>query len=261
MATRRTFGSYIARDTPVHQLDARVKLALLLAATVALFVTRSPLALGAMGACALAVAAVAGLGPHDLLAALRPTAVILVFSLLANALSVDGGGDVALWGPVGVSAAGAARGVTAVGRIVVLVAFSVVLCATTSSTAVADALSGALAPLARIGFPAGDVAMTMSVALRFIPLAAEEFTRVHDAQRSRGANFSSGSVVARLRRWLAVLTPLVVALFRRADDLADAMRERCYRGEGRTRLARRLRPVDGAVLALGIAACVAACLA
>jgi len=86
MATRRTFGSYIARDTPVHQLDARVKLALLLAATVALFVTRSPLALGAMGACALAVAAVAGLGPHDLLAALRPTAVILVFSLLANAL-------------------------------------------------------------------------------------------------------------------------------------------------------------------------------
>ena len=261
MASRRTFGSYVARDTPVHRLDARVKLALLLAATVALFVTPRPLALAGIGAAAVAAGGIAGLGARDLVSALRPTVVILAFSLLANAVSVDGAGDVTLWGPVGVSGAGAVRGAMAVGRIVVLVALSVVLCATTSSTAVADALAALLAPLGRLGLPAGDVAMTMSVALRFIPLAMEEFSRIHDAQRARGADFAHGPVVARVRRWLAVLTPLVVALFRRADDLADAMRERCYRGEGRTRLARPLRPADVAVLLAGLAACAAACLA
>lgn len=261
MARMRALGSYVATDTPMHRLDARVKLALLLASTVALFVTRSPWALLAMGLVAVVAGRVAGMGARDLVSALKPTALILVFSLLANAVSVDGAGDLQIWGPVGLRAAGAARGAMAVGRIVVLVALSVVLCATTTSTAIADALAQALSPLARVGFPAGDVAMTMSIALRFIPLATEEFLRIRDAQRARGADFASGTVPARVRRWLSVLAPLVVALFRRADDLAVAMRERCYRGEGRTRLTRPVRRVDVMVLLVGMAACVAACLA
>ena len=254
-------GSYHPADTPLHRLDARVKLACLLAVTVTLFAARGALALAAMAAAVLAAAHLGGLSTRELAQGLRPTAVILAFSLLANAFVADGTASLTLVGPLGISYPGLARGALAVGRIAVLVFAALVLSATTSSTAVADALTSLMAPLGRLGVPVGDIAMTVSIALRFIPLTAEELVRIRDAQRARGVDFAQGSVPARVRRWLSVLAPLVVALFRRADDLADAMRERCYRGEGRTRLARRLRPVDGAVLALGLAACVAACLA
>ena len=254
-------GSYVAADTALHRLDARVKLVCLLAATVALFVTRQPAALALMAVVVVALARVGGVGARALASALKPTLLILAFSLLANALVLDGTADVALVGPVGLSLPGVLRGTVAVGRIVVLVGASLVVCATTSSTAVADALASLLSPLGVVGVPVGDLAMTVSVTLRFIPLTSEELARIRDAQRARGVDFSSGSPVVRVRRWLSVLTPLVVALLCRADDLALAMRERCYRGRGRTRLVRRLRPADVAVLVVWVAACVAACLA
>lgn len=254
-------GAYVDADTPLHRLDARVKLVLLLASTVALFVTRSPWVLGAAVALALGAARVGGIPAKATLGALRPTAVLLAFSLLSNALVVDGAGDVPIAGAVGISTAGVVRGVMVVVRVATLVAMSLVMTSTTPSTAIADALAGLMWPLGLVGVPVGDVAMTISVALRFIPLTAEELLRIRDAQRARGVDFSSGSVPARVRRWLSVLAPLVVALFRRADELAVAMRERCYRGEGRTRLVRPLRPGDVAVLVAGLVACIAACLA
>ena len=152
-------------------------------------------------------------------------------------------------GPLGISYPGLARGALAVGRIAVLMFAALVFSATTSSTAVADALTSLMAPLSRLDVPVGDIAMTVSIALRFIPLTAEELVRIRDAQRARGVDFAQGSVSARVRRWLSVLAPLVVALFRRADDLAQAMAERCYRGRGRTRLTRPMRPSDLLVLA------------
>lgn len=251
-------GSYVAADTPVHRLDARVKLVLLLALTVALFMTGSPAVMAAIAVVVIAAARCGGVGAKALLSAVRPTAVILAFSLLANSFVLDGTGDVALVGTLGVTTAGAARGLFAVGRIVVLVGASFVVTSTTPSTAIADALSSLAAPLGRVGVPTGDIAMIVSVALRFIPLTAEELLRIRDAQRARGVDFSSGSVPVRVRRWMSVLTPLVVALFRRADDLASAMRERCYRGKGRTRLVSPLGRLDVLVLVVGLALCVVA---
>ena len=253
-------GSYVAADTPLHRLDARVKICLLVASTVALFVMRTPVMLVVATVLVVALARLGGVGVPALLKGLKPTTVILAFSLLANAFVVDGSGDLALVGPWGVSVAGLVRGAVAVGRIIVLVAASLVVTSTTSSTAVADALASLMAPLGRLGVPTGDIAMIVSVALRFIPLTAEELARIQDAQRARGVDFASGTVPVRVRRWLSVLTPLVVALFRRADDLACAMRERCYRGEGRTRLGHRLRASDVTALAGGLAACVLMCL-
>ncbi len=242
-------GAYRAAETPLHHLDARVKLACLLAVTVALFAASSPVALAAMAAAVLAAAHLGGLSARELAQGLRPTAVILAFSLLANAFVADGTASLTLVGPLGISYPGLARGALAVGRIAVLVFAALVLSATTSSTAVADALTSLMAPLGRLGVPVGDIAMTVSIALRFIPLTAEELVRIRDAQRARGVDFAQGSVSARVRRWLSVLAPLVVALFRRADDLAQAMAERCYRGRGRTRLTRPMRPSDLLVLA------------
>lgn len=242
-------GAYRAAETPLHHLDARVKLACLLAVTVALFAASSPVALAAMAAAVLAAAHLGGLSARELAQGLRPTAVILAFSLLANAFVADGTASLTLVGPLGISYPGLARGALAVGRIAVLVFAALVLSATTSSTAVADALTSLMAPLGRLGVPVGDIAMTVSIALRFIPLTAEELVRIRDAQRARGVDFAQGSVPARVRRWLSVLAPLVVALFRRADDLAQAMAERCYRGRGRTRLTRPMRPSDLLVLA------------
>ena len=242
-------GSYHPADTPLHRLDARVKLACLLAVTVTLFAARGALALAAMAAAVLAAAHLGGLSARELAQGLRPTAVILAFSLLANAFVADGTASLTLVGPLGISYPGLARGALAVGRIAVLVFAALVLSATTSSTAVADALTSLMAPLGCLGVPVGDIAMTVSIALRFIPLTAEELVRIRDAQRARGVDFAQGSVPARVRRWLSVLAPLVVALFRRADDLAQAMAERCYRGRGRTRLTRPMRPSDLLVLA------------
>lgn len=242
-------GSYHPAGTPLHRLDARVKLACLLAVTVTLFAARGALALAAMAAAVLAAAHLGGLSARELAQGLRPTAVILAFSLLANAFVADGTASLTLVGPLGISYPGLARGALAVGRIAVLVFVALVLSATTSSTAVADALTSLMAPLGRLGVPVGDIAMTVSIALRFIPLTAEELVRIRDAQRARGVDFAQGSVPARVRRWLSVLAPLVVALFRRADDLAQAMAERCYRGRGRTRLTRPMRPSDLLVLA------------
>ena len=242
-------GSYHPADTPLHRLDARVKLACLLAVTVTLFAARGALALAAMAAAVLAAAHLGGLSARELAQGLRPTAVILAFSLLANAFVADGTASLTLVGPLGISYPGLARGALAVGRIAVLVFAALVLSATTSSTAVADALTSLMASLGRLGVPVGDIAMTVSITLRFIPLTAEELVRIRDAQRARGVDFAQGSAPARVRRWLSVLAPLVVALFRRADDLAQAMAERCYRGRGRTRLTRPMRPSDLLVLA------------
>lgn len=256
-ASRRSplLGSYRPADTPPHRLDARVKLACLLAVTVALFAAHDMLALAAMAVAVLAAAHLGGLSARELAQGLRPTAVILAFSLLANAFVADGTASLTLVGPLGISYPGLARGALAVGRIAVLVFAALVLSATTSSTAVADALTSLMAPLGRLGVPVGDIAMTVSIALRFIPLTAEELARIRDAQRARGVDFAQGSVPARVRRWLSVLAPLVVALFRRADDLAQAMAERCYRGRGRTRLTRPMRPSDLLVLAVVAIGC------
>ena len=162
---------------------------------------------------------------------------------------------------IGISCQGAARGLIAAVRIVVLIAGSLVMTTTTTPSEVADALSSLMAPFGILGLPVGDLAMLASVVLRFIPLAAEELVRIRDAQRARAVDFAEGNPVVRVQRWLSVLMPLVVALFRRAEDLADAMRERGYRGRGRTRLTRSLRPTDIVVLVIVLAATLAACIA
>lgn len=238
-----TLGGYVRRSTPLHGMDARVKLVALLLASAAAFAC-SPAGL-AVVAVGLALALLASrTSPYEVLCGLRPALVVLAFSLLANA--------VVLVGQPGLSLAGLARGALAVCRIALVVGFALVFSATTMPPAIADALASLLSPLRRLGLPVGDLAMMLSMALRFIPLTMEEVDRIRCAQRARGARLDEGGPLVRLRGWAQVLVPLIVGLFRRADELASAMADRCYTGE-QTSLMAPPRTRDVVALACGLA--------
>lgn len=250
-------GSFVARDTPVARIDARVKIVLLLALTVAVFATgASPV----FALWAVLLAAAVRLARMDVAAhlrALKPVAFILAFTLLANAVALDGHGDIALWGGFGLDTAGALRGFLAIARIALLLGFSLVVSASSTPPQLADACVSLLAPLGRLGVPVSDVGLMLSLALRFIPIVSEEFFRVQLAQRSRGVDFSGGSILHRIRAWASVLTPLVVSLFRRADRLGESMCARCYAEGGQISV--EMPPVparDRLVLVCGLAVCV-----
>ena len=244
MDRARALGAYVPARTPVHGLDARVKLGLLVMGTLAAFCATSVTGL-AIAAAGLVLALAASRTPLlTVLRGLRPAAFVLGFSLLANA--------VVLVGQPGVSVEGLARGACAVARIVIVVGLALVLSSTTTPPAIAEALAAVIAPLRRVGVPVGDLSMVASVALRFIPLTIEEVDRIRCAQRARGAQLDESSVLARLRSWSQVLVPLLVGLFRRADELASAMEDRCYTGE-QTSMAGPLGTRDLALLAAGVA--------
>lgn len=254
------FGSYVTTQTPVHRIDARAKLVVLLATTIAVFAARSAGALVALTLAIVLMCRLARLSTDDIAKAIQPTAVVLAFSLLANAFVLDGSGDVAIIGPWGVSLAGLSRGFLAVLRIALLVSASLVVSSTTTPPQVSDAAASLLSPLRAFGVPTADIAMILSVAIRFIPICAEEFERIAMAQRSRGAHLDNGSMASRIRAWSSVLTPLVVSLFRRADVLAGAMRDRCYRGRNRTRFPQRMGASGVLVIVCGIGFCICCCL-
>jgi|LAHS01.1.fsa_nt_gb energy-coupling factor transporter transmembrane protein EcfT len=261
MTRRPVLGVYVPGDTPMHRLDARVKLVLLLAMTVAAFCATSPSAVAICAGALVVLLLVSRVSFSTVVRGLRPAAVVLAFSFLANAIVVTGGSDVTIVGQVGASAAGALRGTLAVARIAMLVGFALVVSSTTMPTQVADAASSLARPLGRLGVPVGDLAMSASIALRFIPIVSDEYVRIVLAQTARGARFDEGSVRERLAKRVSVLVPLVVALFRRADELALAMGDRCYSGDRRTILVGPMRTADWAVLAGGLALCVLVCLA
>ncbi|MBM6676564.1 energy-coupling factor transporter transmembrane protein EcfT [Olsenella uli] len=235
-------GAYAPGDTVAHRLDPRAKLVLLLVATVAAFAAGAPWGL-ALAAAGLVVALVASrTSPATVLLGLRPAAVILGVSVLSNALVLTGG--------PGFSLEGLARSAAVVCRIALVVGFALSFSSTTRPPAIADALASLMGPLRRLGVPVGALAMSSSIALRFIPLAVEEVDRIRCAQRARGARLDEGGLLARLRGWGQVLVPLVASLLRRADELASAMVDRCYTGE-QTALLGPLAGRDRAALALG----------
>lgn len=237
-------------------LDARVKIILLLALTVTVFAAPSP-AVILLGFLLLAWCLPrAGVDAHALGRALKPVAVILAFTLLANLVACDGHAEVILAGPVGLDIQGGLRGLAAVLRIVMLLGFSLVVAFSTTPPEVCSACVRLLRPLGRLGVPVGDIGTALSIALRFIPVVSEEFLRIQLAQRARGARFDDGPLMARIRTYASVLTPLVVGLFRRSDRLARSMSARCYE-EGAVHVPPRpLAPRDKFVLASGIIVCV-----
>lgn len=238
---------------PAARVDARVKLILLLLATVGVFSAQSPVVLSAWAVVLFGALGAARMRPSRILRAMRPVAIVLAFTLIANLVSCDGRAMIELAGPVGLDPAGGLRGLLAVVRIVLLVGFSLVVAASTTGTQLSDACVRLLRPCARWGVPVGPLGTVLSLALRFIPLVSEELNRIRLAQRARGASFDNGTVIERIGVWASVLTPLMIGLFRRADRLAEAMSARCYDAvsAGRLPAPRPLGSLDRRVLVVG----------
>lgn len=244
---------------PAARVDARVKLILLLLATVGVFSAQSPVVLSAWAVVLFGALGAARMRPSRILSAMRPVAIVLTFTLIANLVSCDGRATIELAGPVGLDPAGGLRGLLAVVRIVLLVGFSLVVAASTTGTQLSDACVRLLRPCARWGVPVGPLGTVLSLALRFIPLVSEELNRIRLAQRARGASFDNGTVIERIGVWASVLTPLMIGLFRRADRLAEAMSARCYDAvsAGRLPVPRPLGSLDRRVLVVGIGLAIA----
>lgn len=237
----------------LEDVDARVKVTLLLVATAALFAARAPWTLAMWAMLCLLVLRASGIGGKAVAHALKPVALLFAFIVCANLVSCDGSADVAIAGGAGISTVGAARAATAVARIIMLVCLALSVATSTTPTKLAHACTSLMRPLGHIGVPIEDVGLVLSMALRFIPVVSEEAGRIRLAQRARGVNFDEGSVLRRVRAWAAVLTPLVVGLFRRADRVAESMDARCYgqRSSGQHRRV-PLQPADKLVLLGGL---------
>lgn len=223
-------------------LDARVKIALMLAYSVALFCAKG---LAGLGVAAALLAAVALFGRVPLVRLLREGAfayLIVGFLLVYN-----------------IVASGWLAGVAVAARLVLLVWASLLLMALSTPAELSEGLRRLFSPLGRLGLPVRDFATSLSIALRFMPLLSEELRAVRAAQASRGAAFEDAGLVRRLRAYGGLMVPVLVGLFRRADRLAAAMEARCYgaSGEPTSLVERRFSAGDGAVLLVGVAACVA----
>ena len=248
MATVLPLGNYLARNTPVHRIDARIKLLLLTVYISVLFICQTWLGLLVAGLILVSLFVVAQIPARMALRGLKPILVILLFTLLANGLTfsataagtTQGTADtmqsIALIGSFGIRPLGFVKGLYFALRICLLVFATTLLTYTSSVISLVEAISKLLAPLRRLRIPVDDLAMVLTIALRFIPLVASEAEKLVVAQSARGASFNQGGPVRRVKAWLPVMIPLFVSLFRRADYLAMAMESRCYVSHGRTQL-------------------------
>lgn len=237
MALRISIGQYYAADSPVHALDARVKLWCVLATLVAIFCAAGPaqLALALAFVAALLVAARVPAG--RVLASIRPLMVFLAVLSLFNLLFVRTGEVVASLGPLSVTAGGVSAAVLYTARFALALVTGSVVMLTTTPTQLADAFDRMLSPLSRIGLPGHEIAMVFSLMMRFVPTLADEASSIIDAQSLRGGAFDEGSPVRRVRSIVPVVVALLASGLRHADGLSRALDARCYEGgSGRTHL-------------------------
>lgn len=237
MLSEIMLGQYFPGDSFIHQLDPRTKLLGTLFFIVAVFFAKTPLAYSLLVLFALLIIFLAKLPLLMVIKSLKPIWFIALVTVLIHAFTYPGNEVVWQWRFFAVTAEGLAMGGQMGARLLLLLLFSSVLTFTTSPIVLTDGIEKLLRPCKKIGVPAHEIAMMMTIALRFIPTLLEETDRIIKAQEARGADFSKGGIVGRIKNMLPLLVPLFVGAFRRADELAVAMEARCYRGgEGRTRM-------------------------
>ncbi len=249
-----TLGQYFPGSTVVHRLDPRTKLLMVVLYIVTLFLAKWWVSYGLMLAFLVTAVVLSRIRPKALFRGLKPLLIIIIFTALINLFYSDGQVLVQFW-IFRITREGILQAVFLVLRIMMLVMGTFLLTYTTSPIALTDGLESLLGPLKKIRFPVHELAMMMSIALRFIPTLIEETDKIISAQKARGADFETGNLFRRAKALVPILVPLFVSAFRRADELATAMECRCYHGgEGRTKMKQlhyRLR--DVVTLLLGAA--------
>ncbi|MBR2824501.1 MAG: energy-coupling factor transporter transmembrane protein EcfT [Clostridia bacterium] len=231
-----TMGQYYPVDSPVHRLDPRTKLILTIAFIVGVFLVHSLWGYALVFGFVYMTARVARLPFRMLLKGLKPLRIILVMTFLLNLFFTAGDDVLVSFWIIRITREALRQAVFYSLRLLFLVIGTSVLTLTTSPVALSDALEILMGPLKKIHFPAHELAMMMTIALRFIPTLLDETDKIMKAQMARGADFESGNLLSRAKAMVPLLVPLFVSAFRRAGDLAMAMESRCYHGgEGRTR--------------------------
>ena len=233
MLTDITLGQYFPGNSFIHKLDPRTKLLATLIYIIAIFFAVTPLAYGILTAFAAVVILISRVPWMLVFKSLKPIWIIVILTMLIHMFTAPGEHIVFTWKFLSVTAEGIDMGVKMAVRLILLLLFSSVLTFTTSPIVLTDGIENLLRPFKKLGVPAHELAMMMTIALRFIPTLLDETDRIMKAQTSRGADFASGNIFQRMKNMLPLLVPLFISAFRRADELAVAMEARCYRG-GRT---------------------------
>ncbi|HHY64699.1 MAG TPA: energy-coupling factor transporter transmembrane protein EcfT [Clostridiaceae bacterium] len=248
-----TLGQYIPGNSILHRLDPRTKILWTMILMVVTFLIDSWLEYVMMGSLVLLLIIVSGIPVRQTLKGLKPLLFILAFTAILN-IFLTGGTPLVTIGPVRITYEGVMSAVKLFLRLVMLVITASLMTLTTTPMTMTDGIERLLRPLGKIGVPSHEIAMMMSIALRFIPTLMEETERIMKAQASRGADFDTGSIFSRIKSFIPVLVPLFVSAFKRADELAEAMESRCYHGgKGRTRLRTiHFTYLDGTVTIAGL---------
>lgn len=231
-----TLGQYFPGNTFVHRLDPRTKLLVTILYIVALFSAKSVYAYAALVLTLIIAVRVSKVGLKALFKGLKPVLFIIAFTAILNLFYTPGTELVHFW-IFRITREGIITAVTMMARITLLIMGTFLLTYTTSPIHLTDGLESLLNPLKKVKVPVHELAMMMSIALRFIPTLIEETDKIMSAQKARGADFETGGIFQRAKALIPLLVPLFVSAFRRADELATAMECRCYHGgEGRTKL-------------------------
>lgn len=225
-----SFGQYYPAKSFLHKCDPRVKLVFLILYIVAIFLTKNFYALGACAFAFVVMVAVSRVPLKSVLRSIKGILVLLFFTACLNLFFYSDGKVLLRFWIVKITEEGVYCTVFLAVRLMLLVAGSSLLTLTTTPVALTDGIESLFSFLKIVRFPVHELALVMSIALRFIPILTDETARIINAQKARGANFESGNVVKRVKAVVPVLIPLLISAFRRADELGDAMDARCYSG-------------------------------
>ena len=232
-----TLGQYFPGKSPIHLLDPRTKLIMLVVYIVALFMASNWISYGLMFLFLVMVIAVSRIPVKSILRGMKPLMMILIFTGVLNLFFTEGETVLVSFWVITITKEGLIRAVFMVARILMLISGTFLLTYTTSPISLTDGLEALMNPLKEIKVPVHELSMMMCIALRFIPTLIEETDKIMSAQKARGADFETGSIIQRAKALIPILVPLFISAFRRADELATAMECRCYQGgEGRTKM-------------------------
>ena len=232
-----TLGQYFPGTTVAHKLDPRTKILLVVLYIVALFCAKGIVGYALMALCLVVCVRISKVGIKQLVRGLRPVLFMIIFTGLWNLFFVPGETYLFEWGFLRISLEGLRNAIFMVLRIMLLIMGTFLMTYTTSPISLTDGLERLMNGLKRFHVPVHELAMMMSIALRFIPTLIEETDKIMSAQKARGADFESGNIIQKAKALIPILVPLFISAFRRADELATAMECRCYHGgEGRTKL-------------------------
>lgn len=255
MAFKLEVGQYFEADSPIHALDARVKFCCAFAAMIALFCAASPAQLAAGVVFSVGVVAASRVPVGRVAASVKPLVIFLAFLSLFNLMFVQTGNELLVADPVRITDDGVWAAILYTVRFGLALMVGSLILLTTTPTELSDGFDAMLAPLARLGLPAHEIAMVFSLMLRFVPTLADEASAILDAQAMRGGGFDEGGPVRRVRAIVPVIVALLASGLRHADGLSRALDARCYEGgEGRTHLReQRLCARDTAAVAATLA--------